>query len=122
MILFRPIAITFSGATVAGSGLVTRATYTVPAGKRAILEHVSILILVSTAAANTTIAIVSGMIGGIAVGFLRIGNSAVITGELNVSDERFVDLQAGDTVSLITINNAAVNSTMALSAVVREYL
>lgn len=121
-VLFVPRVIVFAAATLAGSGQIVRATYTVPAGKRAEIRHTFVEIDASAAAAATAIAFVRCTIAGTAIRLVYVQNAAVLAASLTASyAPAQLDLSAGDTVDLVTTNNAGVNVTMVLAAGIREY-
>lgn len=119
--LFTQVPQNITIATAAGSGNVNRWTYTVPAGKRAIVRHVTGTIFVSAAAANTTIIIISATLNGVNVQVMRLGNAAVIAGELDQQNMTQIEMYGGDTLTGNTVNNSAVVVTMNLGAVIEEY-
>ena len=117
---FRIISLLYNAAPGAGSGTVTQATYTCPAGKWATLEHTFLQVAGNAAAANTIFAAVRGVIGGIATFIHQInvsGIAATTASPLMTS----LDLVGGDTITLVTINTSAVNPGYTISIVIREY-
>jgi hypothetical protein len=120
-ILFTPKAFTFAAVSAAGSGTLTRWTYTVPAGKRAVLTDVSIFVAANANAANTTLGLIRCSIGGVVVRIASRDGSGVAN---PVSNERacHTDLQAGDNVNGLTVNTGANGVSIIVDAVIREYL
>lgn len=117
---FIPRAQSFSGAPAAGSGAVVQYTYTVPVGLRAVLVHAFVQGANNAAAANTIFANIQVTIGGTVVSVLRLN----ISGSANFIFAQYqpmIDLRAGDTVQGFTVNIGAVNPTMVIMSVVREY-
>lgn len=120
-VLFNPIANSFSGASVAGSGVVIRWTYTVPAGKRSVFTASHLQISASAAAVNTGLAVIDAFIGGVLVQVVRViwNAGAVHLVQYGIHD---LNLNAADFVRGYTQNIAAVNITMIVDGTVREYL
>lgn len=119
-VLFIPRAQTFNAAAAALSGTVVRWTYTVPAGMRAVLTDVSVVVAANANAANTTQGLIRCTIGGVVVRSITVDGSGSANQAIN---QRVcnTDLQAGDTVSGLTTNNGAGAVNMILDAVIREY-
>lgn len=119
-LLFALLPQTFNAATVAGSGTVTRWTYTVPAGKRAIVRHCSIVIAANANAANTTQATIRASIGGVLNRLLSLDGSA----SANQASKEIAcacTLYAGDTLNGLSVNTGAGNVVMVIEAQIEEY-
>ncbi len=119
-LLFVQVPQTGNQTVLAGSGSVTRWTYTVPAGKRAIVRHVSVLINGNANVAATTQATIRVTIGGVIYRLITIDNSGVAN--LNSKELSLqVTLYPGDTCTGLTINAGAGNVLMIVDAQIEEY-
>jgi hypothetical protein len=123
VILFIPVAMDFNGVAAAGSGAITRWTYTVPAGKRAILTHVFCEVIDNANAVNTTFGDIFCTIGAVSITAARVYNDAAGNNTLtpNIAVPVQIDLQAGNTVNGRTFNVGAAGVAMVVRAVIREY-
>jgi len=121
-VLFLGVSRRFAGAPAGGSGTVNQWTYTVPAGKRAVLEHLLLQVNNNGNAANTTgCDVISTVNGGAAIEVFRFmsqsGAAQIATKEMR----SHIDLSAGDIVTGRTINTGAGAVTMLVNAIIREY-
>lgn len=118
--LFIPRAMTFAAVTAGLSGVIVRWTYTVPAGRWAILTDVSVVVAANGNAANTTQGLIRCTIGGTLIRSISQDGSGSAN---SVSNERVCNthLSAGDTVTGLTINNGAGAVSIIVDAVIKEY-
>jgi len=121
-VLFVSRVINFSGNTAAGSGTVSRGLYTVPAGKRAVLVHSLLAANANAGAANLGSGRVLATIGGTAITVHRETGFSGLAIDSYKDSIHSIDLSAGDTVDIQSINTSAVIIVMTLNAVIREYL
>ena len=114
-VLFTPIRLLYQ-AVPGPHALTVRATYTVPAGKRSVLQS-----------AFCTTEDAAGIYGLDVVG-VRINTQYLIfTYTVGALDVRYVaiapmlDLVSGDTVDIVTVNGTAGTRIFAASVMIREY-
>lgn len=120
-ILFLAKTQRFSGNAGAGTGTVVQTQYTVPNGKRAELRHVYQQINNNGNAANTTFALVTITVGGVTRSIAQFNGSGLAAISFLITQVNNIDLQAGDTVNLVTINTGVGAVAMTIDIVVREY-
>lgn len=119
--LYIAVPQSFSGTANAGSGTVTRWTYTVPTGKMAELELAFCQVNGNGNAAATTQALIAINNGGTTTRVLFVDNSGVANTRGDTVTGR-IFLDSGDVVQGFTVNTGAAGVAMLISASVREYL
>lgn len=119
-VLFTPIDNSFTGLVAAGAGTVVQLTYTVPAGKRAVLTHSRVQGNANGNAALTTIIFID-VIQVASHPVIRRDISGLVGAQLNAEVTCNIDLAAGELVRIVTTNTGAAAVSMGGSFFIREY-
>lgn len=118
--LFIPRCTQFFANTIAGAGQVLQWTYTVPTGKRAVLQSIHTRINGNGAAAGqaATQAIIT--LSAVPVELVYMDASGIANASaLNLAYA--IDMVSGDTLQGYTLNFSVVNIFMAIGYVIQEF-
>jgi hypothetical protein len=119
-VLFIPRTLIFSGNSIAGAGAVLQVTYTVPPGKRAVIEHSVAQVNANGNAVNSTFSFIQATINAVNIIVNALHGSGATFTQRSILMHS-LSLTENDVVQLFTQNFGAANVAHLMNVVIREY-